>query len=135
MPIVSSASSSATITPKPPPDPKTPNINPSSIDRAGLVGVGDLTTPRWTSRKDYNFKSPVWQSSELDVPEMDEDSEHLAQHGPTAADKVQDPEDNEVDRGSPWTIEAVDESDTNELSSYVSFASSSQNTHLTLNAL
>jgi hypothetical protein len=99
------------------------------------VGVGDLTTPRWTSRKDYNFKSPVWQSSELDVPEMDEDSEHLAQHGSTAADKVQDPEDNEVDRGSPWTIEAVDESDTNELSSYVSFTFSFQNTDLTLNAL
>jgi len=66
---------------------------------------------------------------------MDEDSEHLVQHGTTAADKVQDPEDNEVDRGSPWTIEAVDESDTNELSSYVSFISSSQNRGLTLNAL
>ena len=49
---------------------------------------------------------------------MDEDSEHLAKHQPTAADNTQDPD--EFDRSSPWTIEAVDESDTNELSSYVS---------------
>lgn len=114
------------MTVKPSQVPKTPGINPGSIDRTGLVGVGDLTTPRWTSRADFNPKTPVWQASEHDVPEMpemDEDVEHLAQHEPQAPDNAQDPEDNEVDRSSPWTIEAVDE-DTNELSSYVSFLSS-----------
>ena len=109
------------MTSKPPQDPKTPGANPGSIDRAGLVGVGDLTTPRWTSRADFNLKTPVWQGSEQDVPEMDEEIEHLAQHEPQAPGNAQDPEDNELDRSSPWTIEAVDESDTNELSSYVSF--------------
>ncbi|KIM20328.1 hypothetical protein M408DRAFT_139285, partial [Serendipita vermifera MAFF 305830] len=111
--------SSATMTPKPLQDPKTPGVNPGSIDRAGLVGVGDLTTPRWTSRAEFNLKTPVWHTSEQDVPEMDEEGEQLPQHEPQAPDNAQDPEDNEVDRSSPWTIEAVDESDTNERSSYV----------------
>lgn len=111
--------SSATMTPKPLQDPKTPGVNPGSIDRAGLVGVGDLTTPRWTSRAEFNLKTPVWHASEQDVPEMDEEGEQLPQHEPQAPDNAQDPEDNEVDRSSPWTIEAVDESDTNERSSYI----------------
>src|SRR6266699_3216518 len=33
--------------PSPLPDPLTPARNPASIDRRALVGVGELTTPRW----------------------------------------------------------------------------------------
>ena len=111
------------MTSKPPQDPKTPGVNPSSIDRAGLVGVIDLTMPRWTSRSDFDLDTPIWQGSEQDVPEMEEEIEHLAQHEPQAPGNAQDPEDSELDRSSLWTIEAVDELDTNELSSYVSLES------------
>ncbi|KAK2467104.1 hypothetical protein APHAL10511_001362 [Amanita phalloides] len=59
-----------------PPIPRTP---PTSIDRRALVGVGELTTPRWASHKGndhFHFVVPA---------------------GP-------DPDDPD----SPWTIEAVD---------------------------
>ena len=87
--------------------------HPSAIDRGGLVGVGDLTTPRWTSRADIDSKSNPWRSLDFDLAPPKEDSEHLAPQ------EVEQEQDNEVDRSSPWTIEAVDESDTNEMPSYV----------------
>lgn len=80
-------------TPDPPPqiEPVTPARNPVSIDRRGLVGVGELATPRW-AREDRN--------SEFDEPHSDHEAEGY--------DLVV-PEDMEEDQpDSPWTIEAVD---------------------------
>lgn len=81
-------------TPDQPPinEPITPAKNPASIDRRGLVGVGELATPRWTrsergSETDGggNLSSPL-SGVDVVVPN--------------------DPHDDEPD--SPWTIEAVD---------------------------
>lgn len=93
-------------------EPKTPATHPGSIDRAGLVGVGDLTTPRWTSRTDVSSRNHPWRSLDFDLVPPKEDSEPLAPQGAQE-------QDNDVDRSSPWTIEAVDESDTNEMPSYI----------------
>lgn len=73
-------------------EPVTPARNPAGIDRRGLVGVGELATPRWT-RADRSS----------DEGEMDQDIE-----GEEGYDVVvpQDTEDDQPD--SPWTIEAVD---------------------------
>lgn len=70
------------ITPDRPPvaDPVTPARNPAAIDRRGLVGVGELATPRWV-------REPSSDAS------LDED-------------QVNRPEDDAPD--SPWTIEAID---------------------------
>lgn len=70
----------------------TPARNPAGIDRRGLVGVGELATPRWT-RTERN-------SEEL---ELDQDIE--AEEGYDIV-VPQDTEDDQPD--SPWTIEAVD---------------------------
>ncbi|KAF8197418.1 hypothetical protein BJ912DRAFT_1020757 [Pholiota molesta] len=81
-------------TPDPPPqvEPVTPARNPASIDRRGLVGVGELATPRWAAREDRN--------SDFDEPRSDHEAEGY--------DLVV-PEDMEEDQpDSPWTIEAVD---------------------------
>ncbi|KAJ7684810.1 CMGC/DYRK/DYRK2 protein kinase [Mycena polygramma] len=75
-----------------PSDPVTPARDPAMIDRRGLVGVGELMTPRWT-RASHNKEdtitpvlAPLGESFE-DVPPEDD--------RPDAPD-------------SPWTIEAVD---------------------------
>lgn len=79
-------------------EPSTPAKDPASIDRKGLVGVGELFTPRWTR-------------SENNLPEFVEGQP------PLPIDKVTDQELVEADgkagsdddgRGSPWTIEAID---------------------------
>lgn len=100
-------------------EPKSPGSHPSTIDRAGLVGVGDLTTPRWTTRAEITSKSQPWKGSDHPMPGVDEDIEHIVPLEPIP-DATQDQQETDVDRSSPWTIEAVDESDTNEPSSYVS---------------
>ncbi|KAM6500735.1 hypothetical protein JOM56_003749 [Amanita muscaria] len=67
-------------------DPITPARHPASIDRRALVGVGDLTTPRW---------------SQHDRREEDnEDNEAFE----IVASESADPDEPD----SPWTIEAVD---------------------------
>ncbi|KAF7359474.1 CMGC/DYRK/DYRK2 protein kinase [Mycena sanguinolenta] len=69
-------------------DPVTPARDPALIDRRGLVGVGELTTPRWTrSHNKEDTITPVLSS----LGETFE-NEH---ERPDAPD-------------SPWTIEAVD---------------------------
>ncbi|KII88871.1 hypothetical protein PLICRDRAFT_175129 [Plicaturopsis crispa FD-325 SS-3] len=80
-------------------EPVTPVKDPANIDRRGLVGVGELTTPRWTRAERDAREHPRDQEREKDnsdlppVPDVDED----------------DPPD------SPWTIEAIDgESDERE---------------------
>ncbi|TFK42822.1 hypothetical protein BDQ12DRAFT_662973 [Crucibulum laeve] len=72
-------------------DPVTPARNPAAIDRRGLVGVGELATPRWTRT----------ETAEVDTPDFDPD------------DRVYDvvlPEDGDEEDApdSPWTIEAID---------------------------
>ncbi|KAG8788753.1 hypothetical protein FRC20_002555 [Serendipita sp. 405] len=95
-------------------EPKTPSSHPSTIDRAGLVGVGELTTPRWTTRAEFNSRSTPWKSLDFSLVKVDEDNSHLAPK--ETMQEVNQEQDNDLDRSSPWTIEAVDESDTNEQS-------------------
>ena len=67
-------------------EPVTPARDPASIDRRGLVGVGELATPQWTRglRADD-----------------DEDQVDLALHNDDGDYDREDPD-------SPWTIEARD---------------------------
>lgn len=69
-------------------DPVTPARDPAGIDRRGLVGVGELATPRWT-------RAPRADDEDLFTrPEpLEEEAEDL--------DELDSPD-------SPWTIEAVD---------------------------
>ena len=67
-------------------EPTTPARDPASIDRRGLVGVGELATPRWTR-----------------APRVDDD-EDQADLTPNDDDRDYEQEDPE----SPWTIEARD---------------------------
>ena len=74
-------------------EPTTPARDPAGIDRKGLIGVGELATPRWGR-----------------PPQQDlEDEEVEDANGLEAADDEIDGPD------SPWTIEAVNsESDEKE---------------------
>ncbi|KAF9792325.1 hypothetical protein BJ322DRAFT_998545, partial [Thelephora terrestris] len=67
-------------------EPITPARDPASIDRRGLVGVGELATPRWTR-----------------APRVDDDED---QTDFTLNDHDGDYEQEDPD--SPWTIEARD---------------------------
>jgi dual specificity tyrosine-phosphorylation-regulated kinase 2/3/4 len=70
-------------------DPITPARDAAMIDRRGLVGVGELTTPRWTRAE---------RTSQEESPDQEEGFEVVV------------PEDigDEDEPDSPWTIEAVD---------------------------
>ena len=69
-------------------DPVTPAKDPSTIDRRGLVGVGELSTPRWTRLERASTES------------HDDDGDDF---------EVVHPENTEKDGpDSPWTIEAID---------------------------
>ncbi|KAJ6611802.1 hypothetical protein B0H10DRAFT_2055222 [Mycena sp. CBHHK59/15] len=73
-------------------EPVTPARDPAMIDRRGLVGVGELTTPRWT-RAAHNKEDTI-------TPVLDPLGESFEDVGP---------EDLQPDApDSPWTIEAVD---------------------------
>lgn len=75
-------------------DPVTPHRDPTAIDRRGLVGVGELTTPRWVRGHDRRDEVDVNQQFvEEEEEEIDDDMDE---------DKVPDLPD------SPWTIEAID---------------------------
>lgn len=67
-------------------EPITPARDPASIDRRGLVGVGELATPRWTR-----------------APRVDDDED---QADLAFNDENRDYEQEDPD--SPWTIEAQD---------------------------
>ncbi|KAF5365620.1 hypothetical protein D9758_003147 [Tetrapyrgos nigripes] len=84
---------STAITPDPPHtyEPVTPAKDPSSIDRRGLVGVGELATPRWTREEPYVDRTHDFERDDDPVEVIDE-----------AEDVIDDEPD------SPWTIEAVD---------------------------
>ncbi|KAJ7184093.1 hypothetical protein C8R46DRAFT_937896 [Mycena filopes] len=75
-----------------PSDPVTPARDPAMIDRRGLVGLGELATPRWT-RAAHNKDDTV--------------TPVLGPVGEAFEDLVQDEERPDAP-DSPWTIEAVD---------------------------
>lgn len=81
-----------------PHEPVTPGRDPATIDRRTLVGVGELTTPRWARgarSDDFEFVAQEERVDELDDEEGVE---------------VDMPED-DLERDlsdSPWTIEAID---------------------------
>ncbi|KIK63803.1 hypothetical protein GYMLUDRAFT_222155, partial [Collybiopsis luxurians FD-317 M1] len=80
-------------------EPYTPAKDPSSIDRRGLVGVGELATPRWT-RSEQSAQS---------IPALSDQQADEADQYPTVAPGNEDDEQDEQDEpDSPWTIEAVD---------------------------
>ncbi|KAF8514053.1 hypothetical protein JB92DRAFT_172454 [Gautieria morchelliformis] len=72
--------------------PITPARDPAAIDRRGLVGVGELATPRWATREG---KDVPWKSSPPSDPGDD-------------LDQPVDVREDGSDPSSPWTIEAVD---------------------------
>ncbi|KAJ3821034.1 hypothetical protein F5878DRAFT_606753 [Lentinula raphanica] len=73
-------------------EPYTPAKDPSSIDRRGLVGVGELTTPRWTRTE---------QMPERASASVDEQDDYQIVTSGNDNDEQDVPD-------SPWTIEAVD---------------------------
>ncbi|KAF8507320.1 hypothetical protein BU17DRAFT_78128 [Hysterangium stoloniferum] len=74
--------------------PITPARDPSTIDRRGLVGVGELATPRWATREgDHGPWTSGPPSDPGDVPDQPvEIADEAQESGPD----------------SPWTIEAID---------------------------
>ncbi len=69
----------------PPSEPYTPARDPALIDRNGLIGVGELHTPRWSKSASYSFNVPRREDEGVSSP------------------PVEAPDDR---RGTPWTIEA-----------------------------
>ncbi|KZT20255.1 hypothetical protein NEOLEDRAFT_881230 [Neolentinus lepideus HHB14362 ss-1] len=82
--------------PQVPTEPVTPVRNPAAIDRKGLIGVGDLATPRWTR------PGRVPSEELLESPEL---PGHHEEH--YSIINGEGPEDDDGP-GSPWTIEAID---------------------------
>ncbi|KAH7905441.1 hypothetical protein BJ138DRAFT_773101 [Hygrophoropsis aurantiaca] len=82
-------------------EPVTPARDPSRIDRRGLVGVGELATPRWgkmqrdAGEEENDDDQEGLEEEEVDVAE--DVGEDLVLH--TGEKDVPD---------SPWTIEAID---------------------------
>jgi dual specificity tyrosine-phosphorylation-regulated kinase 2/3/4 len=77
--------------------PLTPARDPANIDRNGLVGVGELATPRW----DRLLRRPQQNSADDDDNALD-----VLQEQDSAEVAVSNVEPDGPD--SPWTIEAVD---------------------------
>lgn len=80
-----------------PHEPVTPGRDPAAIDRRGLVGVGELATPRW-------IRGPRRDEVEIDeqLDEVEEESSQLEEGVVIVDEPDQDLPD------SPWTIEAID---------------------------
>lgn len=76
--------------------PLTPARDPANIDRMGLVGVGELTTPRWDKIHRHSRQSNQSQDEDCLLEEED-----------AAAVMVAENLENDAP-DSPWTIEAVD---------------------------
>jgi len=77
-------------------DPVTPGKDPATIDRRGLVGVGELATPRWA-------RGP--RNDEIEIEERVEEVDEEDDEGIVAITAEQMEKDMP---DSPWTIEAVD---------------------------
>ena len=86
-------------------DPVTPHKNPAAIDRRGLVGVGELATPRWARGRERRDEVEI--DEQLDEEEEEEDLGENNE-GPEGEGEGED-KDEELDLpDSPWTIEAID---------------------------
>lgn len=74
-------------------DPQTPARDPSAIDRRGLIGVGELATPRWvqsiSSRKNWGGKGESVQ---------EEPVEYFSAEQPTS--------ESSMPNSPPWTTDA-----------------------------
>lgn len=81
-------------------EPVTPGKDPASIDRRGLIGVGELATPRWSRRERHHQElDRDFIDSQVDeLPEEDDNEVQLPQPGEYENDMPD----------SPWTIEAID---------------------------
>ncbi|KAG9318300.1 hypothetical protein JVU11DRAFT_384 [Chiua virens] len=77
--------------------PLTPARDPASIDRNGLVGVGELSTPRWDKLLRRSHENPA---------DDDDNALNILQEEDSAEVVVSNAEPDAPD--SPWTIEAVD---------------------------
>lgn len=86
-------------------DPQTPARDPAAIDRRGLVGVGELTTPRWVQS---TSSRRAWEGKE----------ETVAEEGEPADDDAEDVDGawNDVDNDprNAWTDERHEESQVSE---------------------
>ena len=82
-------------------DPVTPHKDPAAIDRRGLVGVGELATPRWARGERKAHVRDV----EIDE-RFDEDAEDEGADENRAGVDVEEKGPDLPD--SPWTIEAID---------------------------
>lgn len=81
-----------------PNEPVTPGRDPANIDRMGLVGVGELATPRWGKIQRHTH-------------DEDTDAHNEEIHGDVLEEDATELVIDEVDKDgpdSPWTIEAVD---------------------------
>jgi dual specificity tyrosine-phosphorylation-regulated kinase 2/3/4 len=85
-------------------DPVTPHRNPAAIDRRGLVGVGELATPRW-ARGNERGRDEVEVDEQLD--EDDEEDEEGLEGYIEATGEGEDKDEPDLP-DSPWTIEAID---------------------------
>ncbi|KAI0688750.1 hypothetical protein BC835DRAFT_285298 [Cytidiella melzeri] len=83
-------------------EPVTPAKDPAAIDRRGLVGVGELATPRWVrgSRKDARG------AGEVDEVHVDAEDDDFDVRGEESFVDAQEKNTDLPD--SPWTIEAID---------------------------
>ncbi|KAK0441175.1 uncharacterized protein EV420DRAFT_1623060 [Desarmillaria tabescens] len=93
-PLPTAPSLRATPESRPIPEPVTPARDPANIDRRGLVGVGELATPRWT-------RSNSDSEEKISIPEA------LLENEPYQVVEAADATEDDVP-DSPWTIEAVD---------------------------
>ncbi|KAG1749136.1 uncharacterized protein EDB91DRAFT_1244926 [Suillus paluster] len=82
-----------------PNEPVTPGRDPANIDRMGLVGVGELATPRWgkIQRHPHDEDTDIHQEQIHGDDVLEEDVTELV---------IDEVEKDGPD--SPWTIEAVD---------------------------
>lgn len=81
-------------------EPVTPGKDPASIDRRGLIGVGELATPRW-SRRERHHQELDRDFIDSQVDELPEDEDNEIQVPPQEEYEKDMPD-------SPWTIEAID---------------------------
>ncbi|KAG7452947.1 uncharacterized protein BT62DRAFT_959080 [Guyanagaster necrorhizus] len=93
-PLPTAPSLRATPESRPITEPVTPARDPANIDRRGLVGVGELATPRWT-------RSNSGSEEKISIPEA------LLENEPYQVVDAADATEDDVP-DSPWTIEAVD---------------------------
>lgn len=86
-------------------DPVTPRKDPAAIDRRGLVGVGELATPRWARGE---RKDEIEVDDQLDEEDDDDEEVYLDDSQLGAEVEGGDLEKEPDLPDSPWTIEAID---------------------------